>query len=290
MHSAAGLDPLLPINIEKAEITRKRGSNRTAADDARLRELETIGSFWLDGNDRPTVPASAIRAVIETGARKLKQGPQVREGLVVTDTEFEYDKQKYGTTLAKLARAPSTRFLWSCSATVLCGRGPSSTCPGPVHSRSTETTSWSAQITWNGGSTSLAGGSGWVTGGPRSPVYMGGSKPPASTRGNIEERGRARETGRWLWSAARFCATIRTMTDAELKGSDLAASVDWSGFGPVCQTIYCRCDAVFRSHHKLVIVESTMRGVSQEPCPGCGSHVDAKRSSSDPESYSLRAR
>ena len=105
MHSAAGIDPLLSINIEKSEITRKRGSNRTAADDARLRELETIGSFWLDSNERPTIPAAAIRAVTETGARKLKQGPMVREGLVVTETSFEYDETKYGTTLAKLSKS-----------------------------------------------------------------------------------------------------------------------------------------------------------------------------------------
>ena len=105
MHSAAGLDPLLPINIEKAEITRKRGSNRTQADDARLRELETIGSFWLDPEGQPTIPASAVRSVIETGARKLKMGPQVREGLIVTDTEFEYDEATYGTTLDELAKS-----------------------------------------------------------------------------------------------------------------------------------------------------------------------------------------
>ena len=104
MHSAAGIDPLLPINLEKQDITRKKGSNRTEADDARLRELETIGSFWLDASERPTIPAAAIRAVIETGARKLKQGPMVREGLVVTETAFEYDEGKYGGTLAELAK------------------------------------------------------------------------------------------------------------------------------------------------------------------------------------------
>ncbi len=107
-HSAAGLDPLLPINVQKQEITSKRGSNRTAADDARLRELETIGSLWLDGDDKPTIPASALRAVIETGARKLKQGPQVREGLVVTETRFTYDYERYGKTLEELGK--STQF------------------------------------------------------------------------------------------------------------------------------------------------------------------------------------
>ena len=42
MHNgAAGLDTRSPANLEKSEIARKRGSNRTAADDARLAELET---------------------------------------------------------------------------------------------------------------------------------------------------------------------------------------------------------------------------------------------------------
>ena len=105
MHSAAGIDPLLPINIEKQQITRKRGTNRTEADDARLRELETIGSLWLDANEQPTIPAAALRSVIETGARKLKQGPQVREGLMVTGTTFEYDEARYGKTLKRLSKS-----------------------------------------------------------------------------------------------------------------------------------------------------------------------------------------
>ena len=103
-NSAAGIDPLLPINLEKAEITRKRGSNRTEADDERLRQLEAIGSLWLDGDDRPTIPSTAIRSVIETGARKLKQGAQVREGIVVTNTSFTYDVSVYGKRLEELAK------------------------------------------------------------------------------------------------------------------------------------------------------------------------------------------
>ena len=110
-HSAAGIDPSAAINIEKAEITRKRGSNRTEADDARLRELETVGSLWLDSQGSPTIPASAIRAVIETGAKKLKQGPQVREGLVVTDTAFDFDRAKYGDSMEDWQR--TTQFTTS---------------------------------------------------------------------------------------------------------------------------------------------------------------------------------
>ena len=103
-HSSAGVDPLLPISIEIAEITSKRGSNRTTADDQRLRHLETIRSLWLDRDRRPTIPPAAIRALIETGAKKLRQGSQVREGLVIVGTSFTYDVDTYGETLDELAQ------------------------------------------------------------------------------------------------------------------------------------------------------------------------------------------
>lgn len=103
-NGAAGLDTRSPANIEKAQIAKKRGSNRTEVDDARLRELETQTSLWLDGSGAPTVPEAALRATIETGARKLKQGPQVREGLIVEAVEsFDYDRS-LGTTVEELCK------------------------------------------------------------------------------------------------------------------------------------------------------------------------------------------
>lgn len=102
-HSGAGLDPRTPANLEKAEIARKRGSNRTESDEARLRELECLTALWLDG-ETPAIPATALRACIETAARKLKQGPQVREGLIVTGSKFIYDTGRYGTTLQELGQ------------------------------------------------------------------------------------------------------------------------------------------------------------------------------------------
>ncbi len=106
MHNgAAGLDTRSPANLEKAEISRKRGSNRTASDDARLAELECQISLWLDESGAPTIPASAVRSCIETGARKLKQGPQVREGLIVESIDaFDYDREQLGTTIEELGR------------------------------------------------------------------------------------------------------------------------------------------------------------------------------------------
>ena len=104
MHSAEGaFDTRSPANLEKKEINRKRGSNRTEADDARLAQLECLTSFWLDEKNMPTIPVTALRSCIENGARKLKQGPQVREGLVVLATEsFDYDKKKLGKDLDTL--------------------------------------------------------------------------------------------------------------------------------------------------------------------------------------------
>ena len=109
MHNgAAGLDTRSPANIEKSAIAKKRGSNRTEADDLRLRELECQTALWLNDSGAPTVPEAAVRAVIETGARKLKQGPQVREGLIVEQvTAFDYDK-KLGRTVNELGK--STQF------------------------------------------------------------------------------------------------------------------------------------------------------------------------------------
>lgn len=98
-HSAAGLDPTTGISREIAEIAAKRGQNRTEADELRLKELECQRSLWLEGG-QPTVPHSAIRAAIEAGARKLKQGPSVREGLIVQDVMFTFDRKRYGKSLA----------------------------------------------------------------------------------------------------------------------------------------------------------------------------------------------
>ena len=140
MHSGTGLDPKLPANIEKAEITRRKGSNRTESDDARLAELECQLSFWLtEEADAPTIPAQALRSCIETGARKLKQGPQVREGMIVSSVDgFFYDREKYGATIEELGKTTQfttgvvvqrSRVLrtrakfdtpWSCSFTLDC--------------------------------------------------------------------------------------------------------------------------------------------------------------------------
>ena len=103
-NGAAGLDPYSPANREKAGIAKKKGSNRTEADELRLRELECQTGLYLDDRGAPTIPAAVIRANIEGGARKRRQGPQVREGLVVSSIDkFQYDKT-LGTTAEELGK------------------------------------------------------------------------------------------------------------------------------------------------------------------------------------------
>ena len=104
-NGAAGLDTRSPTKLEIAEITRKRGSNRTVADDERVAELECQVSLWLDESGAPTIPEGAIRACIEQAARKLKQGPQVREGMIVTETAFTYDTDRYGSTVEEVGKS-----------------------------------------------------------------------------------------------------------------------------------------------------------------------------------------
>jgi len=97
------LDTRSAANIEKAEITAKRAGDRTEADELRLRELECLTSLYLDESGAPTFPPAALRTNIEYAARKLRQGPLVREGLIVEAVErFDYDPT-LGTSPGELA-------------------------------------------------------------------------------------------------------------------------------------------------------------------------------------------
>ena len=103
MHNgAAGLDTTSATNIEIKTISSKKGSNRTEADELRLKLLECARGLYVDEKGA-TIPSWYFRANIEKAARKLKQGPQVREGLQVDSVEFLYDREKLGITAEELA-------------------------------------------------------------------------------------------------------------------------------------------------------------------------------------------
>ena len=109
MHNgAAGIDARSALSREIAALAAKRAGNRTDVDDLRLQELECRRSLYLDDDGKPTLPPAALRAMIEAGARKLKNGTQVREGLLVEAASFGYDVRRYGKTIEKLAK--TTQF------------------------------------------------------------------------------------------------------------------------------------------------------------------------------------
>ena len=103
-NGTAGLDTRSPAKQEIAEISKKIAGNRTIVEEKRLRFLECQVSLWLDEEKSPTIPQGAVRACIEQGARKHRQGSQVREGLMVTSTRFIYPVKHYGKTVRKLSR------------------------------------------------------------------------------------------------------------------------------------------------------------------------------------------
>ena len=105
MHNgAAGIDTRSALSREIAALAAKKGGNRTDVDDRRLRELECRRSLYLGADGKPTLPEAALRGMIEAAARKLKQGPQVREGLLIEGVSFGYDVKRYGETLDELAQ------------------------------------------------------------------------------------------------------------------------------------------------------------------------------------------
>ena len=80
-----------PWKIEEISISRKRASSRTEQEKRRLKQLGCMIGAWLDDNGVPTVNHSAFRACIEAAARKEKEGPDVREGLLVLETtKFQF--------------------------------------------------------------------------------------------------------------------------------------------------------------------------------------------------------
>ena len=105
---AKGLDPSNPQKAEADDIKKRRGTNRTESDNQRLRELDCQVALWIDESGAVGIPARAIQACLENAARKFKEGPAVREGVIITDSKFGYDEARYGSTLDELGK--STQF------------------------------------------------------------------------------------------------------------------------------------------------------------------------------------
>ena len=92
----AGIDKRSDISRQIAAINAKKGTNRTVADEDLRDRLEAERAvYWIGDTATPTLPPGMFRACIENAARTLKQGPLVRQGLLVREVaSFNYDRNK----------------------------------------------------------------------------------------------------------------------------------------------------------------------------------------------------
>ena len=81
--------------------------------------------------------------------------------------------------------------------------------------------------------------------------------------------------------------TVKRSFDEKLM-AEAAKAQDWRALDPVCQTLYCRCGATWRSHHKFVEYKGKLLSLPEEGCLKCGRRSGVIRSSSDPESWTLK--
>ena len=180
-NAASSLDTSSVTSRAITELARKRA--RTESEHTQLRELECQRSLWLSDDGRPMIPCAALRACIESAARRSKEGPGVRSGLVVDDTTFHFDVERYGDTLDEWGKrcqytvpvvVQRNRILrtrarfetpWGLEAHLFAAAGPDR--PGAA--------AGVARVR-------RASASGWATGGPSAPAVTGASALPRSTR------------------------------------------------------------------------------------------------------------
>ncbi len=100
----SGLDKRSEVSVEITAITDKATKARTASDENRLIHLSALRAMYQGPDGMPTIPTAVIRAVLEGGARKIKEGPRVRGGLYVESVRFDYD-HALGSTPDEIANA-----------------------------------------------------------------------------------------------------------------------------------------------------------------------------------------
>ncbi len=102
MHSGRLADPLDEFATAIHKVSKKR--HKTAADFEELAKLEFLGSLWLAGDPlRPVIPDAAIHACLIEGAKKTRNGPAAKAGLLCDQhAVVEYGGPTDPETLAKL--------------------------------------------------------------------------------------------------------------------------------------------------------------------------------------------
>lgn len=91
MHADTLANPLSDLKKELATYTSKR--KKTDEDHEEIARLEWLGGMYFDEKVGPYVPARMIKAVLIQSAKKTKEGPKIRSGVIVTTdkNKLEYD-------------------------------------------------------------------------------------------------------------------------------------------------------------------------------------------------------
>ena len=107
MHDViAGMDNTSSANIEKKwTVTSKRGNRDRIRWKPDFVNIEALTAIWLTVRNDVGIPERALRSMIEASAKTQRQGAQVRQGLRVLESHFEYDTERYGITVYQLAKS-----------------------------------------------------------------------------------------------------------------------------------------------------------------------------------------
>lgn len=99
MHSDTLVDPLDPIKKELAKLTSKR--KKTDDDHEEIARIEWSAAMYYDDILGPYVPGCMIKATMIEAAKKTKEGPKVKSGLIVSmnKSRLEYEGPRDKETL-----------------------------------------------------------------------------------------------------------------------------------------------------------------------------------------------
>jgi hypothetical protein len=107
MHNGRLADPLNPYSKSIAELSGKKGKDKTESDHLELGRREFYGGIYMD-KDGPIIPGEMIEASMIKGAMKEKRGPAAKAGMLVRNhAKLEY---KGPRTLDELWGNPLFQF------------------------------------------------------------------------------------------------------------------------------------------------------------------------------------
>lgn len=113
LHSDRGVNPLDPIRRQLNALTSKR--KKTDEDHAEIARLDFLLGLPVDAKDRPAIPAYQVKASIRDGAKRTKNGTNVRSSIFVHGADrtrwipLIYDGPKTAAELVETPRFVDTR-------------------------------------------------------------------------------------------------------------------------------------------------------------------------------------